>query len=122
RAWAGGRLAGVRVNPWHRPVGRFGLHFGFAVAELRQIAQRNVVERVTGRAGLLVDLVTALELLQVPFTESPVVREVHVLGMFVELMLGGFLDQVALPDHRCGAPAEGPHHREGEGESYEYAD
>src|SRR5690606_41611070 len=75
RAGARGRFAGVRIDAWHGPARGLGLHFGFGVAKLREIADRHELERVAGRADLLVDLVAALELLLVPFAEGAFVRE-----------------------------------------------
>ena len=61
---AGRWLAGVRVDrrDLDLPVGRDRLHLGLVVAELREVAERDELEGVAGRADLLVDLEAALEL------------------------------------------------------------
>src|SRR5690606_8989976 len=66
RARASGGLASYGIDAGHGPVGRFSLHFGFAVAELPQVTHRHQVQPVTGGAHFLVHLVATLELRHVP--------------------------------------------------------
>ena len=75
RAGTRGRLAGVRIDSRHLPAGGFGLNLFLGIAEVRQIAEGDVVQAVAGRTDFLVDLVPTLQLRDVPGAQRPVERE-----------------------------------------------
>ena len=71
------RLAGVGIDRRHLglPVGRDLLDLGLVVAEPLQVAERDQLQAVAGRADLRIDLEAALQLGLVELAERPVAGE-----------------------------------------------
>ena len=87
---AGRRLAGVRVDRRNLglPVRRDLLDLGVVVAKPLEVAERDQLEAVAGRADLRVDLEAALQLRLVELAERTVAGEVQRLRLLVEFVRG----------------------------------
>ena len=93
---------------------------GFGIADVAQVAERDLGQAVAGRADLAIDLEAALELLPVEAAERPFEREAHVVARREMVSrLGRLLGRTG--DIAVGAVAESPQHDEGEDEPDEDA-
>jgi hypothetical protein len=114
------------IDARHIPLGSQGLDLRFTVAELLEVAEGDLAQRVARRADFLVDLVAALELLLVPMAEQPVAGEVQLLRILVELVLGRRLDEGSLArqrrEGRADAFSQRPQHHNGEKQACEDSD